>query len=50
MYVSFAHYMIGEISDEHVAKDIADAKALGLDAFAMNIGMSTFPIHRLQFI
>ncbi|KAF2680044.1 glycoside hydrolase family 71 protein [Lentithecium fluviatile CBS 122367] len=29
--------MIGEINDEHVAKDISDAKALGLDAFAMNI-------------
>jgi hypothetical protein len=31
--------MIGQIDDEHVAKDVADAKALGLDAFAMNIGM-----------
>ncbi|ORY10189.1 glycoside hydrolase [Clohesyomyces aquaticus] len=32
----FAHYMIGEIYDEHTRQDIVDAKALGLDAFALN--------------
>ncbi|KAF3009721.1 hypothetical protein E8E13_009042 [Curvularia kusanoi] len=32
----FAHYMIGEITDAHTRQDIIDAKALGLDAFAMN--------------
>ena len=34
---SFAHYMIGEIFDEHTKKDIEDAQDLGLDAFALNI-------------
>jgi len=29
--------MIGGITDEHVRQDIVDAKAMGLDAFAMNI-------------
>lgn len=33
----FAHYMIGEIFEDHCEQDIKDAKALGLDAFAMNI-------------
>ncbi|KAF2118542.1 glycoside hydrolase [Lophiotrema nucula] len=33
----FAHYMIGEIYDEHTRQDIVDAQALGLDAFALNI-------------
>lgn len=33
----FAHYMIGEIYDEHTKKDIQDAMDLGLDAFALNI-------------
>ena len=33
----FFHYMIGTISDEHCKKDILDAKALGSDAFALNI-------------
>jgi len=31
--------MIGEIFDEHTRTDVEEAKALGLDAFAMNIGM-----------
>jgi hypothetical protein len=35
--LSFAHYMIGEIFDEHTKKDIEDAMDLGLDAFALNI-------------
>jgi hypothetical protein len=35
--------MIGEVNDDHVAKDVTDAKALGLDAFAMNIGIATSP-------
>lgn len=42
IYFSFAHYMIGNILDEHTRQDIVDAKALGLDAFALNIGTSTF--------
>jgi glucan endo-1,3-alpha-glucosidase len=29
--------MIGGINDAHVLQDVADAKAMGLDAFAMNI-------------
>ncbi|CAI6335400.1 unnamed protein product [Periconia digitata] len=33
----FAHYMIGEIFDDHTEQDISDAKALGIDAFALNI-------------
>ena len=37
----FAHYMIGEITDAHTRQDIIDAKALGLDAFAMNFGKSS---------
>jgi glucan endo-1,3-alpha-glucosidase len=31
------HYMIGEITDAHTQQDIKDAKALGVDAFALNI-------------
>ncbi|KAH5607577.1 hypothetical protein HBI26_043990 [Parastagonospora nodorum] len=31
-----AHYMIGDIQDAHVRQDILDAKAFGLDGFAMN--------------
>ncbi|PSN61419.1 glycoside hydrolase [Corynespora cassiicola Philippines] len=32
----YAHYMIGEIFDEHTRQDIEDAKSLGIDAFALN--------------
>jgi hypothetical protein len=35
---SVAHYMVGGISEEHVKQDIIDAKALGLDGFALNFG------------
>jgi glucan endo-1,3-alpha-glucosidase len=31
-----AHYMVGDIQDAHVRQDIVDAKAFGLDGFAMN--------------
>ncbi|KAI8942649.1 hypothetical protein NX059_000702 [Plenodomus lindquistii] len=34
----FAHYVIGEIDPDHVLKDIQDAKAIGIDGFAMNFG------------
>ncbi|KAF2801743.1 uncharacterized protein BDZ99DRAFT_528212 [Mytilinidion resinicola] len=34
----FAHYMVGTVTDEHAHKDIEDAKKMGLDAFALNIG------------
>lgn len=37
----FFHYMIGTISDAHCKKDIQDAKALGADAFALNINTVT---------
>jgi glucan endo-1,3-alpha-glucosidase len=35
---SVAHYMVGGISEAHVRQDIVDAKALGLDGFALNYG------------
>jgi hypothetical protein len=35
---SVAHYMVGEIFNDHVRQDIIDAKALGLDGFALNFG------------
>jgi glucan endo-1,3-alpha-glucosidase len=30
--------MVGEIFNDHVRQDIIDAKALGLDGFALNFG------------
>jgi hypothetical protein len=30
--------MVGGISEEHVAQDIADARKLGFDGFALNYG------------
>jgi hypothetical protein len=44
---SFAHYMIGEIFDEHTRKDIVDAQKVGIDGFAMNFG--TILIECLSF-
>ena len=32
--------MIGSITPEHTKQDIIDAQNLGLDAFALNLGMS----------
>lgn len=32
--------MIGSITPEHTNQDIIDAQNLGLDAFALNLGMS----------
>lgn len=32
-------HQIGYIENDHCRKDIIDAKAVGLDAFALNIGM-----------
>ncbi|PYI22706.1 hypothetical protein BO99DRAFT_429649 [Aspergillus violaceofuscus CBS 115571] len=37
----FAHYMVGTVTQEHAQKDIDDAKALGFDGFALNIGDAT---------
>ncbi|KAH8599849.1 glycoside hydrolase [Bisporella sp. PMI_857] len=37
----FFHYMVGNITDEHCRQDIVDAKALGADAFALNINTVT---------
>ncbi|KAL3419640.1 glucan endo-alpha-glucosidase agn1 [Phlyctema vagabunda] len=34
----FAHYMVGNITDEHAHQDVDDAIAMGLDAFSLNIG------------
>jgi glucan endo-1,3-alpha-glucosidase len=31
--------MVGGISEAHVRQDIVDAKALGLDGFALNYGI-----------
>lgn len=42
----FAHYMVGTITEEQAHKDVMDAHALGLDAFALN---STFPSSRHDF-
>lgn len=37
----FAHYMIAGCTQEHAQQDIDDALAMGIDAFAINIGDST---------
>ncbi|KAJ5570229.1 uncharacterized protein N7459_009659 [Penicillium hispanicum] len=37
----FAHYMIGTTDADHAQKDVQDAIAIGLDAFAMNVGNPT---------
>ena len=34
----FAYYMVGMIKQEHAHQDNDDAKAMGLDGFALNIG------------
>ncbi|KAF5013041.1 hypothetical protein FDECE_935 [Fusarium decemcellulare] len=33
-----AHYMLGQIDEDLVKKDLKDAKAAGFDAFALNVG------------
>ncbi|KAH6639603.1 glycoside hydrolase [Boeremia exigua] len=38
----FAHYMIGEITNAHTRQDIIDAKALGIDGFAMNFNQFAY--------
>ncbi|WKT51246.1 hypothetical protein QSH57_016216 [Fusarium oxysporum f. sp. vasinfectum] len=37
----FAHYMVGTVTQEHAHKDIDNAKSMGLDGFALNIGDAT---------
>ncbi|KAH8432892.1 glycoside hydrolase family 71 protein [Aspergillus melleus] len=37
----FAHYMIGETNPDHAKQDVEDAKSVGFDAFAMNVGDPT---------
>lgn len=37
----FAHYMVGSVTQEHAHQDIDDAKAMGLDGFALNVGDPT---------
>lgn len=37
----FFHYMIGEITAPHCEKDVKDAKALGVDAFILNVDTVT---------
>ncbi|KAH6889657.1 glycoside hydrolase [Thelonectria olida] len=32
----FAHYMVGNIDDDHTRQDITDAQSLGINAFAIN--------------
>lgn len=39
----FAHYMVGTVTQDHAHQDIDDAKAMGLDGFALNIGDATQP-------
>jgi hypothetical protein len=36
---SVAHYMVGGVQENDVIQDIKDAKAIGLDGFALNYGM-----------
>ena len=38
---SFAHYMIGQIEDGHTYTDVKNAKDLGIDGFALNIGKNS---------
>ncbi|KAF4462471.1 Glucan endo-13-alpha-glucosidase agn1 [Fusarium albosuccineum] len=35
---AIAHYMLGQIDEDHVKKDLKDAKDAGFDAFALNVG------------
>ncbi|KAL7946861.1 glycoside hydrolase [Trichoderma barbatum] len=37
----FAHYMLGNIKEEHAHQDVDDAIAMGLDGFALNVGDAT---------
>ena len=37
----FAHYMVGTVTEAHAHQDIDDAKGMGLDGFALNIGDPT---------
>ncbi|KAL1697513.1 glycoside hydrolase [Schizophyllum commune] len=34
----FAHYMVGDVTEEHVRQDIIDAAAAGISGFSLNIG------------
>ncbi|KAJ5129956.1 CAZyme family GH71 [Penicillium bovifimosum] len=49
----FAHFMIGITSNRHSASDYDDdmrrAKSLGIDAFALNIGVDPYTDQQLQF-
>ncbi|KAH8193612.1 hypothetical protein TruAng_012222 [Truncatella angustata] len=45
----FAHYMIGNMDEDHAHKDIDDAVAMGLDAFVLNVGDPTQPFVRQAF-
>ncbi|OJJ08185.1 hypothetical protein ASPVEDRAFT_878595 [Aspergillus versicolor CBS 583.65] len=48
----FAHFMIGIVSNRHSAADYDDdmkrAKSLGIDAFALNIGVDPYTDQQLQ--
>ncbi|KZV91682.1 mutanase [Exidia glandulosa HHB12029] len=49
----FAHFMIGIVSDRHSASDYDDdmrrAKAIGIDAFALNIGTDDYTETQLNY-
>ncbi|KAJ5256682.1 hypothetical protein N7478_012786 [Penicillium angulare] len=49
----FAHFMIGITSDRHSASayddDMQRAKSLGIDAFALNIGVDPYTDQQLEF-
>lgn len=34
----FAHYLVGTVTEDHASTDVSQAKSLGLDAFALNLG------------
>ncbi|RAK77969.1 uncharacterized protein BO72DRAFT_376165 [Aspergillus fijiensis CBS 313.89] len=37
----FAHYMVGNITTDHIHQDVDDAVAMGLDGFALNVQCPT---------
>lgn len=37
----FAHYMVGTVTASHAVYDVTEAKAMGIDGFALNVGDPT---------
>ncbi|KAL1739610.1 glycosyl hydrolase family 71-domain-containing protein [Schizophyllum fasciatum] len=48
----FAHYMVGNVTEEHIRQDIIDAAAAGISGFSLNIGKpgADFVVNTLRYM